>query len=116
MSVMDRSSYKKSKDGPGGLSLSVFPEPPLHGGKPHRLLRLKSVFSTLLAMVFTAYLLASCLYLLPAFSASIRYRDEAPVVAVKNGSYAGIHSAEYNQDFFLGIPYAKVMGKRIMRL
>ncbi|KAK3292126.1 Alpha/Beta hydrolase protein [Chaetomium fimeti] len=31
-----------------------------------------------------------------------------PVVAVKNGSYAGIHSAEYNQDFFLGMPYAQV--------
>ncbi|KAK2776262.1 carboxylesterase family protein [Colletotrichum kahawae] len=110
MFVMDRSSYKKSYGGPGGLSL--FPEPPLHGGNPYRLLRLRRVFSTLLTMVSTAYLLASCLYLLPAFSASIRYRNEAPVVAVKNGSYAGIHSAEYNQDFFLGIPYAKVTPER----
>ncbi|EFQ86252.1 hypothetical protein PTT_18565 [Pyrenophora teres f. teres 0-1] len=29
-----------------------------------------------------------------------------PVVAVKNGSIAGIHNAAYAQDFFLGIPYA----------
>ncbi|EAQ87427.1 hypothetical protein CHGG_04046 [Chaetomium globosum CBS 148.51] len=36
------------------------------------------------------------------------HHSSAPVVAVKNGSYAGIHSAEYNQDFFLGIPYARV--------
>ncbi|KAK4148958.1 hypothetical protein C8A00DRAFT_19298 [Chaetomidium leptoderma] len=31
----------------------------------------------------------------------------SPVVNVKNGSYAGIHSSEYNQDFFLGMPYAQ---------
>ncbi|KAL2155928.1 hypothetical protein VTH82DRAFT_670, partial [Thermothelomyces myriococcoides] len=31
----------------------------------------------------------------------------APVVKVLNGSYAGIHSAEYDQDFFLGMPYAQ---------
>lgn len=36
------------------------------------------------------------------------HQSAAPVVAVKNGSYAGIHSAEYNQDFFLGMPYAQV--------
>ncbi|KAL2201504.1 Alpha/Beta hydrolase protein [Corynascus similis CBS 632.67] len=30
-----------------------------------------------------------------------------PIVKVINGSYAGIHSTEYNQDFFLGIPYAE---------
>ncbi|KAM0415935.1 hypothetical protein ACHAPT_013088 [Fusarium lateritium] len=31
----------------------------------------------------------------------------APTVSVKNGTYAGVHSAEYDQDFFLGIPYAQ---------
>jgi hypothetical protein len=36
------------------------------------------------------------------------HQSSAPVVAVKNGSYAGIHSTEYNQDFFLGMPYAQV--------
>ncbi|KAI2475744.1 carboxylesterase family protein [Pyrenophora tritici-repentis] len=29
-----------------------------------------------------------------------------PVVAIKNGSIAGIHNAVYAQDIFLGIPYA----------
>ncbi|KAF1851638.1 carboxylesterase family protein-like protein [Cucurbitaria berberidis CBS 394.84] len=33
--------------------------------------------------------------------------SSAPTVEVKNGSYYGVHSAEYNQDFFLGIPYAQ---------
>lgn len=31
----------------------------------------------------------------------------APTAQVKNGTYAGRYSAEYNQDFFLGMPYAQ---------
>ena len=31
-----------------------------------------------------------------------------PTVAVKNGSYTGIASHAYNQEFFLGMPYAQV--------
>ncbi|KAF2671877.1 alpha/beta-hydrolase [Microthyrium microscopicum] len=31
----------------------------------------------------------------------------APTVTVKNGTYEGLHSAEYKQDFFLGVPYAQ---------
>lgn len=30
-----------------------------------------------------------------------------PTAYVLNGTYTGIHSPEYNQDFFLGIPYAQ---------
>jgi hypothetical protein len=30
-----------------------------------------------------------------------------PVATIKNGSYEGVHSPEYDQDFFLGIPYAQ---------
>lgn len=30
-----------------------------------------------------------------------------PIVTVKNGSIEGLHSTEWNQDFFLGIPYAQ---------
>ena len=30
----------------------------------------------------------------------------APVVSLQNGSYYGVHNSEYNQDFFLGIPFA----------
>ncbi|PQE23748.1 carboxylesterase family protein [Rutstroemia sp. NJR-2017a BBW] len=32
---------------------------------------------------------------------------QAPVVTVKNGSYVGVHNSYYNQDFFLGVPYAQ---------
>ncbi|KAF4126953.1 Carboxylesterase type B [Geosmithia morbida] len=30
-----------------------------------------------------------------------------PKVKVLNGTYSGVHSSEYDQDFFLGIPYAQ---------
>ncbi|KAI4722066.1 alpha/beta-hydrolase [Aureobasidium sp. EXF-10727] len=31
----------------------------------------------------------------------------APVVNLKNGSYYGTHNSQYNQDFFLGVPFAQ---------
>ncbi|GLI77262.1 hypothetical protein PoHVEF18_005550 [Penicillium ochrochloron] len=31
----------------------------------------------------------------------------APTVAVRNGTYTGVHSTTYGQDFFLGMPYAQ---------
>lgn len=31
-----------------------------------------------------------------------------PTATVKNGTYYGIHNPELNQDFFLGMPFAKV--------
>ncbi|KAG6306318.1 hypothetical protein E4U22_004522, partial [Claviceps purpurea] len=36
-----------------------------------------------------------------------RYGQQVPIVTVKNGTYEGIYSPGYHQDFFLGIPYAK---------
>ncbi|KAF1983101.1 carboxylesterase family protein-like protein [Aulographum hederae CBS 113979] len=45
--------------------------------------------------------------LLSSFSlASATFRHEI-IAKVKNGTYAGVHSEKYNQDFFLGIPYAQ---------
>lgn len=31
-----------------------------------------------------------------------------PTVTVKNGTYSGVYSPGYDQDFFLGMPYAQV--------
>lgn len=31
----------------------------------------------------------------------------SPLVTVKNGTIRGVHSKEWDQDFFLGIPYAQ---------
>ncbi|KAH6889677.1 Alpha/Beta hydrolase protein, partial [Thelonectria olida] len=32
--------------------------------------------------------------------------NKTPRVKIKNGTYEGVHSNGYNQDFFLGVPYA----------
>lgn len=37
-----------------------------------------------------------------------RQLASAPVVTVTNGSYEGLTSSEYGQDFFLGMRYAEV--------
>lgn len=34
-------------------------------------------------------------------------RAAGPAVHLSNGTYLGLHNKEYDQDFFLGIPYAK---------
>jgi carboxylesterase type B len=41
---------------------------------------------------------------------SIRARiaaAEGPLVTLINGTYQGVHHEAYNQDFFLGVPYAQ---------
>jgi carboxylesterase type B len=44
----------------------------------------------------------------PALSVSLpRQSQDRPIVQVLNGTYYGVHSPEYNQDFFLGMPYAE---------
>jgi hypothetical protein len=42
-------------------------------------------------------------------SPSVSPRQSTPVAAVKNGSYFGLHNSEFNQDFFLGLPFAQVL-------
>jgi carboxylesterase type B len=42
----------------------------------------------------------------PSYTANKGY-PTTPTVKVKNGTLAGTHSSQYNQDFFLGIPYAQ---------
>lgn len=36
-----------------------------------------------------------------------RASAEVPIASVQNGSYYGVHNSNYNQDFFLGIPFAQ---------
>ncbi|KAK4119197.1 alpha/beta-hydrolase [Parathielavia appendiculata] len=48
-----------------------------------------------------------CWYASIADALPSQQQGSAPVAKVRNGSYAGIHSTEYNQDFFLGMPYAQ---------
>ncbi|KAK8049004.1 Carboxylic ester hydrolase [Apiospora phragmitis] len=45
----------------------------------------------------------------PALSAPVTgdANSAAPTVTIKNGTYSGIHSESYDQDFFLGMPYSQ---------
>jgi carboxylesterase type B len=44
----------------------------------------------------------------PALSTSLpRKTQDNPTVQVLNGTYSGVHSPEFNQDFFLGMPYSQ---------
>lgn len=53
-------------------------------------------------------MLASAVSLLALWAAAqASPTQSAPTAAVRNGTYIGVHSTTYNQDFFLGMPYAQ---------
>ncbi|KAL2827813.1 Alpha/Beta hydrolase protein [Aspergillus cavernicola] len=52
-------------------------------------------------------LLAAVLHHLTGASAVHVNQDTAPTVTVRNGTYIGRYNTEYNQDFFLGMPFAQ---------
>lgn len=58
--------------------------------------------------LFLSFLLAatSLVFATPILHKSAN--ASVPTAVVKNGTYTGIHNAAYNQDFFLGIPFAQV--------
>ncbi|RMJ17199.1 hypothetical protein CDV36_003160 [Fusarium kuroshium] len=58
------------------------------------------------SLVFSVLVLAQSLVQVAAGPLYKPY-SSPPVATVKNGSYQGVHSTGYNQDFFLGIPYAQ---------
>lgn len=60
----------------------------------------KSVFIYITMIGFaTSFLLWTAVHAVPTKS--------SPTVAVRNGTYTGVRSSTYNQDFFLGMPYAQ---------
>ncbi|KAF2451877.1 alpha/beta-hydrolase [Karstenula rhodostoma CBS 690.94] len=40
-------------------------------------------------------------------AAPVARSESCPRAQVKNGTYEGVHDSQYNQDFFLGVPYAQ---------
>lgn len=51
--------------------------------------------------------LAALVGLLALPSPARSQNTSAPVVALRNGSYQGLYNEQYDQDFFLGMPYAQ---------
>ena len=76
-----------------------------------------ALYSTMLPLFF-AVLCAANVALASSLTVSVSETERptssptptqtARVVVLKNGSYSGVYSPGYNQDFFLGIPYAQV--------
>ncbi|CAG8245182.1 unnamed protein product [Penicillium nalgiovense] len=60
----------------------------------------KSVFTYIIMIGFaTSFLLWTAVHAVPTKS--------SPTAAVRNGTYTRVRSSTYNQDFFLGMPYAQ---------
>jgi triacylglycerol lipase len=57
-----------------------------------------SVYIVMLGFA-TGFLLWTAVHAVPA--------KLSPTVTVRNGTYTGVRSSTYNQDFFLGMPYAQ---------
>ncbi|RSL74386.1 hypothetical protein CEP53_000280 [Fusarium sp. AF-6] len=44
---------------------------------------------------------------LPGLVSAAPSGTDAPIVKLRNGSYYGVHNSAYDQDYFLGMPYAQ---------
>lgn len=70
-----------------------------------------------MSAIFSAACLCLSVVLSPSVSAAVVGRrvydaasippQGAPTVTVRNGTYFGLHNPHYNQDYFLGIPFAQ---------
>ncbi|KAK1755392.1 alpha/beta-hydrolase [Echria macrotheca] len=100
MAASDASSGETSqaKTSPGNKERSE----PSHKPTPSRL-KVRSSSWTAKVIGITAAALIQISIFRYLFSA----RSSLPHVTVRNGTYEGVHAASFNQDFFLGIPYAQ---------
>lgn len=70
-------------------------------GRPLQILPLRLV--TFQAMT----ILAAAVLTLALAGQEALGRSYAPTVTLQNGTYTGVHSSTYGQDFFLGVPFAQ---------
>lgn len=52
-------------------------------------------------------LLSTVLFALSAAVLAAPSKNSSPTVRVKNGTISGVRSTSYNQDYFLGVPFAQ---------
>lgn len=80
---------------------------------PQELNYLRNVVSRISLIMYSHKLLLVAVLSILAYGTtfgdgkSLLLRSTGPQVTVKNGSYKGLHSAKYNQDWFLGMPFAQ---------
>jgi hypothetical protein len=69
----------------------------------HDFLSIILVSSTMLSLSYLIWVTLISI----GIAAPVQKSAGPPLVSVKNGTYAGVYSSVYDQDFFLGIPYAQ---------
>lgn len=63
--------------------------------------------STMVSFILKLRLLRTVLHNLACASPLDVGQGAAPIATAKNGTYTDLYNSEYDQDFFLGIPYAQ---------
>ncbi|KAI1330826.1 alpha/beta-hydrolase [Xylariaceae sp. FL0255] len=74
-----------------------------------QLLRLCSLSSPFVIMILSLLAAASCCLIsgIKAVPSPLSSSTSSPTVTVKNGTYFGLYSSNYDQDLFLGMAYAQ---------
>lgn len=68
----------------------------------------KSCFIVFIMLHWTRFwLIGNLVAVASALPSSSRDYHTSPIVHVINGTYQGVHEFQFNQDFFLGIPFAQ---------
>lgn len=70
--------------------------------------RMSSSLKTFLACSLLAFVSVQAAQRSHVRDTAVRQTASLPVVTVTNGSYEGLHSTDYDQDYFLGMRYAQV--------
>lgn len=61
----------------------------------------------LIMLLARLVLLGTALAVASPLTSSKGQHHVTPTAIVSNGTYSGVHSVEFNQDFFLGVPFAQ---------
>jgi carboxylesterase type B len=61
---------------------------------------------TIMASSFALLAASMSLWLVNGSAGTVSRRSSAPAVALQNGTYYGVYNPTYDQDMFLGMPYA----------
>lgn len=92
---------------PGHRIVASRPQPPPPSPPPPLIARMASSLKTFLACSLLTFVSVHATQRLHPRDTLTR-AISAPTVTVKNGTYQGLYSTGYDQDFFLGMRYAQV--------
>lgn len=94
---------ERREDGEGCVGLNVRPR----AGSKRRMVFYPTCILTFQWLLDKMYSVVALLPVLSLCTVVVSGATNAPTAQVKNGTYIGRYSPEYNQDLFLGMPYAQ---------